>query len=150
MTELRKQLSAARADYRRMTYAGDLAEILPAIQSTQSPWILSRIALIGGLAAAAALVIAVWGNGVADAVPTQWAMPIDLDARPLMNHASLSPALDMRTKSAMSSLGIAASVPRQLPDLLAQASKPLIESGHFIFSIGKDLAHHADALFHMG
>jgi len=143
MTPLRNQLLAARSDYQQIHFPGDLAATLPAAPERRPLQFPRALRLAIGLAAA--LLIFVMGreyqlNRESLAASSLSVTQLDL------NHwestaASFTRVSELPTMQTMA--------PPQASELLSAVEKPLYDSGNFIVSIGKDLAHHAGALFQM-
>jgi hypothetical protein len=143
MSDLREQLHAARSAHRAARFPGDLGLLVDMGEQR-----LGREAASGGYRwrtgiAAAAVLLLVCGvtfqisgkhlktNSVSAVLPSL--SDIHFTPRP----AAMNEAVKTLT-------------PPEVPELLMQVKQPLVASGEFIVNIGKDVAHHADALFHMG
>jgi hypothetical protein len=140
MSNLRNQLLSARENHQSARYPGDLADILPARQSMASRWVLHPVSRY---AAAAATIVLLSGMAIQAArsgsTAHRWQalLPTYKDLPQLPRRGEMAGAVKAIT-------------PPQVPGLLMDAKQPLVSSGQFIVNIGKDIAHHADALFHMG
>jgi hypothetical protein len=142
MSALKQQLQAARREYHAARYPGDLADLLPPApaQARWRRWAISRGGVGAALATAAAVAILLGGFAVlTSGTGENW--------RALLPTARDLPHMPRQSEMASAMKTI---TPPEVPDLLRDARRPLVSSGKFILGIGKDVAHHADALFHMG
>jgi hypothetical protein len=136
MSPLREQLQAARAEHRAARFPGDLASLVLPSAAPLSPWRMRWVNAGVGLAAAATVMIVI-GMATLSPSPMQAWLPSANDLPRMPPRAEMAGAIKSVT-------------PPQASDLLMDVKDPLVSSGKFILDIGKDIAHHADALFHMG
>jgi hypothetical protein len=150
MTVLRDQLFAARTEYERLRYPGDLADLLPDARERHAGAIAGRRRAVGALAAAIMLFVIgrqVQIGGWLDAPPSLAAIQLELRQWET-SAASFTAAAELPKKTEMVN-AVKTVTPPQTADLLSAVKKPVYDSGNFIVSIGRDLAHHADALLHL-
>ena len=176
MTPLREQLHSARWAYRQVRYPGDLAAAVlgdgaaaiglravegDADDNAELDRVASRSTLVFpplasgffgrlGLGLAAAAAVVAFGFSIQRGDLSGVASDSRLDPSVfawLLPSAHPSPMAPIRADLAQA---MEAVTPPQTPGVLDDIEQPLLDSGKFIVELGRDVAHHADALFRMG